>query len=301
LATIKIGMAGWIERTTLYPKGIASPEAKLGYYSKYFPIVEVDTTYYAFPERDTMSNWARWTSDDFTFNVKAHSILTHHYTGPKTLPQRVRNELPTNQVFSDSLHYDDLPEPATELLWNETDESLRPLYDAGKLGVVLFQFPATFHASRTNVDFMIECQRRLPDYHVGVELRHFSWFANDDFPKMLKFLNDNRLLYVGVDTPQGLESSVPPVVDSLGDFCVVRFHGRNAAGWEMTGPGSKQARSDYLYSDREIEEWRERIREIESQVKEVHLILNVNQAPETIYRFADIFGEGIKGRPSMFL
>jgi uncharacterized protein YecE (DUF72 family) len=56
-----------------------------------------------------------------------------------------------------------------------------------------------------------------------------------------------------------------------------------------------------LYSDREIEEWRERIREIESQVKEVHLILNVNQAPETIYRFADIFGEGIKGRPSMFL
>lgn len=301
MTTIKIGMAGWIERTTLYPKGIATPEAKLGYYSKYFPIVEADTTYYAFPERDTMANWARRTADDFTFNVKAHSILTHHYTSPKTLPLHVRKELPTNLAFSDSLHYDDLPEPAKELLWNEIDEGLRPLHDADKLGAVLFQFPATFHANRANVDFMIECKQRLLDYRVGVEFRHFSWFANNDFSEMLKFLNSNRLLYVGVDTPQGLESSVPPVVDSLGDSCIVRFHGRNSAGWQMIGPGSKQARSDYLYSDREIAEWRERIRAGAPKATEIHLILNVNQAPETIYEFADIFGEGIKGRSSMFL
>ncbi len=299
MATVKIGMAGWIERMTLYPKGITTPEAKLGYYSKYFPVVEADTTYYAVPDQDTMNNWARWTPDDFTLNVKAHSVLTHHYTSPKTLPKRVRNELPTSLAYSDGLNYDDMPETAKELLWQQLNEGLRPLHQAGKLGVVLFQFPKTFHANRANVEFMVECKQRLSDYRVGVEFRHFGWFTNGDFPKMLEFLNGKSLLYVGVDTPQGLKSSVPPVIDSLGEICVVRFHGRNPAGWEMTGPGSKESRSNYLYLDREIKEWRERIREVESKAEEIHLILNVNQAPETVYEFADVLGRGIKGRASM--
>ena len=107
-----------------------------------------------------------------------------------------------------------------------------------------------------------------------MELRNRKWFEGSNFAKTLEFLTRDALTYVAVDGPQGLDSSVPRVVDTGTNICVVRFHGRNKDGWESN---VKAERCNYWYSEEEIVEWIAKIRTIETHVGEVHLIMNTNQ------------------------
>jgi uncharacterized protein YecE (DUF72 family) len=62
-ARIRAGTASWTDPTMVapgvfYPDGVASPEARLRYYASRFPLVEVDSTYYALPSRRIAELWA---------------------------------------------------------------------------------------------------------------------------------------------------------------------------------------------------------------------------------------------------
>jgi uncharacterized protein YecE (DUF72 family) len=49
---IQIGLAGWGDHEALYPAG-TNPKDKLAVYSQTFPVVEVDSSFYAIqPERN---------------------------------------------------------------------------------------------------------------------------------------------------------------------------------------------------------------------------------------------------------
>src|SRR5918992_1765950 len=96
---VLVGITGWTEPTlikerTFYPKEATTAEARLRFYADQFPIVEVDSTYYFPPSERNSVLWTERTPKDFTFNIKAYSLLTHHPTKVDSLYQEIREALP---------------------------------------------------------------------------------------------------------------------------------------------------------------------------------------------------------------
>jgi uncharacterized protein YecE (DUF72 family) len=59
----------------------------------------------------------------------------------------------------------------------------------------------------------------------------------------------------------------------------VRFHGRNLATWNKRG-GSAADRFDYLYTDDELAEWVEPLRELAAQSAQSYAFFNNNSSSE---------------------
>src|SRR5918912_728594 len=96
---ILVGTASWTDPTmtaagVFYPTGAANAEERLAYYASAFPVVEVDATYYALPAERTAQLWAERTPPDFTFDIKAHALMTGQGTETRRLPKPIREALP---------------------------------------------------------------------------------------------------------------------------------------------------------------------------------------------------------------
>ena len=302
MSKIKIGIASWHEIPGYYPRGHRSSQDKLGFYSAEFPMVEVDTSYYAIPAPHVPPAWVEHTPDDFTFDVKAFRLFTTHQTPPKVLPPSVRDELPAELAAKRNLYYKDLPSGLKDALWATFDEMLSPIHGAGKLGVVVFQFPHWFMPRRDSFAHIEECRERMSGYRMAVEFRNRYWLQDDSLEETLGFLRHSGISFVAVDEPQGFNSSVPPVADVTGEIGIVRFHGRNRETWEKKGLKSSHERFDYYYTPQEMEEWVPRIRVMEQRAQEVHVVMNTNNQDQAIVnaRLAErLLGEGLVGQASL--
>jgi uncharacterized protein YecE (DUF72 family) len=85
MGTIQVGTAPWTDKSLIesgrfYPKGRTSAEDRLRYYASQFPMVEVDSSYYAMPSARNAELWVERTPRGFTFNVKA-------FRAPATRPR----------------------------------------------------------------------------------------------------------------------------------------------------------------------------------------------------------------------
>lgn len=286
-----------------YPIWATSAEARLAFYSAEFPLVEVDSTYYGMPTERNSALWASRTPADFTFNVKAFRLFTTHQTEPGALPRTVQDQLPLNLAMKKDLYYRDLPAELREPMWQTFESALAPLYDAGKLGVVVFQFPPWFMPLRENYGYIEECKRRLPRYRIAVEFRNRYWLVGDKLEETLGLLRHNDICFIAVDEPRGFKSSVPPIADVTGPYGIVRFHGRNRNTWERRALRSASERFDYYYSRDELEEWAPKIRTMRKSASEVHLVMNTNNKDQGIVNarlLGDILDEGLKPRARLF-
>ena len=95
----RIGLSAWTDRSMLaesefYPRKTMSAEERLWWYSRFFDVVEVNSSFYAIPSIDTTTGWAARTPPGFLFNVKALGILTGHDTESARLPDELRRLLP---------------------------------------------------------------------------------------------------------------------------------------------------------------------------------------------------------------
>jgi uncharacterized protein YecE (DUF72 family) len=94
MGDIRVGTASWTDKTLIesgwYPPEANTPEKRLRYYARQFPLVEVDSSYYALPAERTVAAWATRTPAGFTFNVKSFSLFTHHPTRIAALPKDLR-------------------------------------------------------------------------------------------------------------------------------------------------------------------------------------------------------------------
>ncbi|MEO5843630.1 MAG: DUF72 domain-containing protein, partial [Caldimonas sp.] len=59
---VLVGTASWSDKSLIaskkfYTRGANSPEARLRFYATQFPLVEVDTSYYAIPLAQTSQAW----------------------------------------------------------------------------------------------------------------------------------------------------------------------------------------------------------------------------------------------------
>jgi len=263
-----------VKHGNFYPPGTTTAEARLKFYASKFPLVEVDSTYYFPPSERNSELWIERTPPEFTFNIKAYSLLTGHPTRPESLYKDIAAELPAEVMDKRRLYRDKLPEEAIDEVWERFRLALYPLHSAGKLGAVLFQFPQWFVISKASKAYIEECAGRLPDYRVAVEFRHKSWMEERNVEETLGLLSEHRLPYVCVDMPQGFDSSLPPIAAATADdIAMVRFHGRDPKAW-----GSKEetasARFRYDYAREELREWAPKIKGLAGQARETHVLMN---------------------------
>jgi uncharacterized protein YecE (DUF72 family) len=267
-APIAVGTCNWADHTDFYPPELEHGRRqrdKLSFYAAYFPIVEIDTTFYGIPRPQVAESWAERTPDSFRFNVKAYRSLTGHER------EDGRPRAPT-------------PEEERDFM-----AALAPLRESGKLVAVHYQFPPWFTNRQSAREWLLAARDRHPDDLLAVELRHRSWYDDDAWPATEDLLRELEYVYVGVDSPQVGSATAPPILAVTSRrLCITRFHGRNRQTWYSGGPTSGD-RFNYLYTPAELAEWVPAIRAVSDDGVPVHVLMNNNQSN---YAVANAFDFG---------
>lgn len=257
-----IGTAGFSYKDwkgNFYP-GDIRPEAMLAEYARHFPVVEINSTYYAVPPPRRMDSMARRTPAGFQFTVKANREMTHE-TGEG------------DGVF------------------DRFTEALRPLVDHGKLGCVLAQFPWGFGNTKENRRYLEVLSGRLEGIDTVVEFRNAGWEEDETFDLLSRL----GLGYCCVDEPR-MKGLVSPRVEVTSRLGYVRFHGRNYETWWGRDRESWE-RYNYLYKQEELAEWMPRVEDVAEGSDRTYVIFNNHykgQAPTNARMFERML-QGVLG------
>lgn len=277
---VRVGTASWTDKTLIacgrfYPKGVASAEARLRYYASQFPLVEVDSSYYAMPAPATAQLWAERTPQGFVMNVKAFRLFTGHQTAPAVLHRDLQDAV--GGAGGGALFYRDLAPWLRDELWRRFHEALQPLRAAGRLGLVHFQFPPWLRCDRDGRAHVEHCVERMAGFDLSVEFRHRSWFDGAQRDATLAFERELAVAHTVVDGPQGFDNSVPAVWEVTHPrYALVRLHGRNAATWNIKGATAASDRFNYDYREAELAELAAQIRTLAAKALATHVVFNNN-------------------------
>lgn len=274
---ILVGTASWtdpsmVKHGNFYPKGCSTAEARLRFYAGQFPIVEVDSTYYALPAVKNSQAWVERTPEDFVFNVKAFRLFTGHQTPDQGFPADIKLLLKPHFDKEKEIYYRDLsPELRTEL-WTRFEAGIRPLKDAGKIGVVHFQFAPWVKPAPRVFEHIEDCAKRLAGYRMAIEFRNMIWFDDEHREATLAFARHHGFVHVVTDTPQGFANSAPAIWETTNPaLAVVRLHGRNTSKWGTPG-ATVEERFDYMYSDEELADIAQHLDHLTAY--EIHVLFN---------------------------
>lgn len=276
---IYIGLTGWGDHDSLYPKQIRASD-KLAEYSSNFPVVEVDASFYAIQPERNVRKWVNETPENFRFVVKAYQGMTGHK--------------------KDGISFDSKHE-----MFEAFKESLRPYEDANKLAMVLFQFPPWFDCTKENVDYLRFCKKQMGDIPAALEFRNRSWFRDSLREDTLAFMRKEGWIHAIADEPQAGKGSIPlvPVVTDK-NLTLVRMHGRNVHGWNKPNGAAtnwRDVRYLYRYNEEELLEWKNRILELSRSSKDVIILFNNNSggdAADNAKSFQQMLGVDYEGLSS---
>ena len=294
---ILVGTSSWSDPGFVeewYPQGMQARE-RLPWYARRFEAVEVNSTFYAVPDRNTVRRWAEITPEDFVFDVKVHRALSRHSADLKSLPKDLRTDVRTNErgrvILTEQLE----DELAGRLI-----EELAPIEEAGKLGAFLVQLTPAFSPGRRELSELDNLVAALKPRRVAVELRHRGWMAEKRVEETLSWFSESGVAFVAVDAPPGDHVPIMPPVDAVtrDDLAYLRAHGRNTEGY-LTGK-SVAERFGWRYADEELEEISARAHELAEQAGEVHVMFNNNRgddAPTAAARFRSLLGQDPSPKP----
>src|SRR4051794_37478118 len=173
---ILVGTSSWADPGFVkewYPQGMDSGE-RLPWYAERFRAVELNSSFYAIPDRSTVRRWAEVTPDGFTFDVKAHRALSRHSAGLDSLPKDMRDAAESNERGRVIL----TPELERELARRMLEE-LQPLAGAGKLGAFLVQLTPAFSPGRHELAELDGLLEALQPHPVAIELRNRNWVEGE--------------------------------------------------------------------------------------------------------------------------
>lgn len=249
---IRIGLTGWRDHDSLYDDKVRKQEI-LTAYASYFPVVEVDSSFYAIQPQRNFEKWLKETPQSFQFIVKAFQGMTGHDRGEN-------------------------PYESREEMFETFVTSLEPLVEANRLAMVLFQFPPWFDCKRKHVQYLRYCKEKLGDLPCALEFRHQSWFEPRFRERTLQFMRDEGWIHTICDEPQAGTGSIPIVLEvTHKEKTLIRFHGRNVAGWNDTGQGNwRDVRYLYRYNREELAEWALYIEKLKRETKQIYVIFNNN-------------------------
>ena len=267
-APILVGTCNWADHKEFYPPELEHGRRqrdKLSFYARYFPLVEVDTTFYGTPKPSVVEGWLERTPEGFGFNVKAYRSLTRHER-EGGVPRR-----PTDEEGRDFL------------------AALRPLRSAHRLCAVHYQFPPWFRDTPQNREVLLEARERHPDDQLAIEFRHRSWYDDGAWAATEEFLRELDATYVMVDAPQIGDATAPPVLAVTSrKLAVVRFHGRNWKTWYIRDAKSSADRFDYLYPPQQLAQWVPAIQAAAAAGVRVHVVTNNNRSNYAVVNAFDL-------------
>lgn len=152
-------------RGVFYPVGL--PQKKwFEYYSSRFDTLELNVTFYRFPQVKYLQNWHEISPPNFIFTAKAPRLITHY--------KRFRD---------------------CEALLSDFYGTLISGLDR-KLGAVLFQLPPSLQYDPGFLELMTN---NLSDAVTNVvEFRHESWWSEEVFKK----LKEKKIVFSGISHPR---------------------------------------------------------------------------------------------------
>ncbi len=288
---ILVGTSSWADPGFVkewYPPGMPAAE-RLPWYAQRFEGVELNSSFYAVPEKPTVRRWVDATPDDFVFDVKLHRLLSRHSAGLDSLPPDLRDGATTGPRGRVQL-----TEDLQEQLAAETLNAVKPLANAGKLGAFLLQLTPAFSPKRNALDELAPLVKTLQPHRVAIELRNRRWVDDERAPETLAWLSEHGVTFVAVDAPSGDATPIMPPIDAVtrDDLAYMRIHGRNLDGY-LHG-SSVAERFGWIYGDEELEEIAGRAHTLAEQADEVHVFFNNNRdddAPTAARRFRALLGQ----------
>jgi uncharacterized protein YecE (DUF72 family) len=288
---ILIGTSSWADPGFVkewYPPKMAAKE-RLPWYAQHFQTVELNSSFYAVPDRSTVHQWVAATPDEFLFDVKVHRALSRHAAPLDSLPPDLRDGVATTERGRIRLSAELEVALARRLV-----EETAPLAETGKLGAYLVQLTPAFAPRGHELEELDQLVETFAPHLVAVELRHRGWVREKRIERTLGWFSERGVAFVCVDAPPGDEIPIMPPLDAVTNdrLAYLRAHGRNTEGY-LRGR-SVAERFAWRYSDDELEEIGGRVGSLAEQAGEVHVAFNNNRgddAPTAAQRFRALLGQ----------
>jgi uncharacterized protein YecE (DUF72 family) len=293
-AGIRVGTSGWS-----YPSGKgtwngifypAQPARRprgtpkfdeLAFYAEHFDTVEVNSSFYRVPTIATVEKWVERTPAGFEFSLKLYQKFTHP------------------DMFAKATGGD--PSQLGKKDVDELRAALEPLVNAGKMGALLAQFPASFKHDPESSGYLEWLLKAFKDYPIAVELRHRSWSEHPQETAQLLAAHDAALAQI--DEPKFKTSIRQTLLPNVKSVYYLRLHGRNAAQWWKHE--ASEDRYNYLYSSEELEPFAEAAKAASREVKKAYLYANNHFSAKSVANAAILkaqLGQELEGEyPEAFV
>lgn len=252
---IRIGTAGWSYKDwdgVFYPPGLQHKKIHpLEYLARFFDTAEINTSFYGPLKAEHGKLWCRRVAavnPDFLFTAKLYRAFTHS-------PIAVME--PTSAATIRPTDDDEI----------KTREGLDALASEGKLGALLVQFPVSFKNTSLNREYLERLLRQFIEYPRVVEVRDSSW----NNPETLALFASQQVAFCNIDQPV-LGKSLAPTEHVTAPLAYVRLHGRNYGEWFNSD--NRNDRYNYLYKERELEGWKDRIENVAEKAQTTYVITN---------------------------
>ena len=224
MTTYYIGCSGYHYRHwrgTFYPEKL--PVRRwFEFYSQHFHTLELNVTFYRFPQISFLENWYTQSPAGFQFAVKAPQLITHY-----------KQFHGVSQLLAD--------------FYTTASQGLRE-----KLGPVLFQLPPRLAYEADRLARILDCLD--PSFINTLEFRHPSWWRADVYAA----LRERRVVFCGQShplLPDALVATAPTlyyrfhgVPDLYASPYATEFL-RHKAAELAAAPGAEQA---YAYFNNDI-------------------------------------------------
>jgi len=252
---IRIGTAGWSYKDwdgIFYPPEVTRHRLHpLEYLSRFFDVVEINTSFYGHIKPELGRLWCRkvaGVNSNFNFTAKLNRAFTHSpvaVVGP-TSAATIR---PTDEDEA------------------RAREGLDTIAGEGKLGALLIQFPISFKNTSLNREYLDRLLRQFIEYPRVVEVRHSSW----ENPETIASFMQKNVAFCNIDQPV-LGQSLSPTQYVTSGIGYVRLHGRNYDQWFESD--NRDDRYNYLYKESELRDWKAKIDEVAGKATTTYVITN---------------------------
>lgn len=259
---IKFGTCAWSFedwRGVFYPEHLPSNQW-LGWYSRFLPAVEIDSTFYSAPAVHVAGHWLDQTPENFRVTCKMPREITHE--------RKLR----------------DCAEPVHAFL-----DSIAPLHE--KLGCVLIQLPPFFSAEHDDVALARFIEDLPRDFRYAVEFRHSDW----RLPRIVRRLEEFEVCWVWNDLSDLEAQNLPPfeLLPQTTDFLYVRLMGDSATKYDAAGARLHRYTETTWARDVALDSWAVKIEKHLFESREVFVLANNHYegfSPATCQRIARRLG-----------
>ena len=259
---VRIGACAWTFedwRDEFYPPDL--PQSQwLEFYARYFPAVEIDSTFYGAPPEGAVLRWVETTPATFRFACKLPREITH------------------------ACKLRDCSKELTAFL-----RAVEPL--TAKLQVILIQLPPSF-TPKDGRTVLRTFLKQLPrDYRFAIEFRHPGWHR----PNIIRLLETFRICWVWADTSPLNERNLAPFefLPQTTDFLYLRLLGDYATKYDRDGRHLHRYGKLLWKREAALESWSLKVERHLAEVRNVWAFVGNHYegfAPETAERLARRLG-----------